>query len=208
MIAKRSVAASESGKRALPELHRVHRRDRKTERLQLVGGLADGDRAVLQPFEERALRLQRNAVDLIEQDDLARGERTELGHELAGGRVDHLKADDLGRLQVGAALEAGELRVADRGQDDAEKRLPDARDAAQQQVAGIDLPLLILVIRGRNLREQDNVRERLLGVVADQGIARFRDDFPVQIDRLLQLRVHDPRIIPRHLETGSMRREP
>ena len=103
MIAKRSVAASDSGKRALPELHRVHRRDREAERRQLVGRLADGDGAVLQALEKRALRLERDAVDLVEQDDLGLGERTELGDQLAGRRVDHLKADDLGRLQVGAA---------------------------------------------------------------------------------------------------------
>ena len=69
-------------KRALPELHRVHRRDREAERRQLVGRLADGDLAILQPFEKRALRLQRDAVDLVEQDDFRRGERTELGDEL------------------------------------------------------------------------------------------------------------------------------
>ena len=35
------------GKRALPEFHRVHRRDRKAERGQLVHFLADRNRAVL-----------------------------------------------------------------------------------------------------------------------------------------------------------------
>ena len=59
-------------KRALPQLDRVHRRDREAEGRQLVGGLADGDGAVLQPFEERALRLQRDAVDLVEQDHFGR----------------------------------------------------------------------------------------------------------------------------------------
>ena len=135
MIAKRSAAASDSGKRALAELDRVHRRDREAERRQLVGHLADGDRAILQPLEKRALRLERDAVDFVEQNDFGRGERPELGDELAGGRVDHLKADDLGGLQVGAPLEAGELRVADGGEDDAEERLADARHAAQQQIA-------------------------------------------------------------------------
>jgi len=42
MIANRSVAASDSGKRALSELDRVHRRDREAECRQLEGGLADG----------------------------------------------------------------------------------------------------------------------------------------------------------------------
>ena len=39
-------------KRALPELDRVHRRDREAERRQLVGGLADGDGAILQRLRE------------------------------------------------------------------------------------------------------------------------------------------------------------
>jgi hypothetical protein len=94
MIAKRSVAASDRGKGSLSQLHRVHRRDRKTERRHLVGLLADGDRAILQPFEEGALGLQRDAVDLVEQDDFGRRERAELGDELPRRRVDHLKPDD------------------------------------------------------------------------------------------------------------------
>ena len=161
-------------KRALPELHRVHRRDREAERRQLVGGLADRDRAVLQRLEERALRLERDAVDLVEQDHFGLRERAELGHQLAGRRVDHLEADDLGRLQVGASLQADELRVADRGEDDAEERLADARHAAQQQVAGVDLSLLLLVVRGRNLRHQHDVGERLGGVVARPAPCRLR----------------------------------
>ena len=61
--------------RALAELDRVHRRNREAERRQLVGFLADRDRAVLQSFEKRALRLERDAVDLVEQDDFGRGHR-------------------------------------------------------------------------------------------------------------------------------------
>ena len=91
----------------------------------------------------------------------ADGQRTELGDELAGGRVDHLEADDLGGLQVGAALDARELGVADRRENDAEEGLADAGHAAQQQVAGVDLPLLLLVVGGRNLRQQHDVGERL-----------------------------------------------
>ena len=91
----------------------------------------------------------------------ADGERTELGDQLAGRRVDHLEADDFGRLQVGAALDARELGVADRGEDHAEERLADARHAAQQQVAGVDLPLLVLVVGGRNLRQQHDVGQGL-----------------------------------------------
>ena len=178
-------------KRALPELDRVHRRDREAERRQLVGRLADGDGAILQPLEERALRLERDAVDLVEQDDFGRRQRTELGDERAGRRVDHLEADDFGRLQVGAALDARELGVADRGEDDAEERLADAGHAAQQQVAGVDLPLLVLVVGGRNLRQQDDVGERLRGVVTDERLAAFGDDGVVKVDGFFEVRMHD-----------------
>ena len=178
-------------KRALPELDRVHRRDREAERRQLVGGLADGDGAILQPFEERALRLERDAVDLVEQDDFGRGQRAELGDERAGRRVDHLEADDLGRLQVGAALDARELRVADRREDHAEERLADAGHAAQQQVAGVDLALLVLVVGRRNLRQQHDVGERLRRLVADERLAAFRNDRVVKFDGFFEVRVHD-----------------
>ena len=121
-------------KRALPQLDRVHRGDGEAERRQIVGRLADGDLAILQALEERALRFQRDAVDFVEQDDFGRRQRAELGDERAGRRVDHLEPDDLGGLQVGAALNARELRVADGRDDDAEKRLADAR--ARRAAAG------------------------------------------------------------------------
>ena len=141
-------------------------------------------------FEERALRLQRDAVDLVEQDHFGRRHRTELGDQLAGRRIDHLEADHLGRLQVGAALEARELGVADRREDHAEERLADARHAAQQQVAGVDLPLLALVVGGRNFRQQHDVGERLGGVVADERLAALGDDGVVKIDGFLEVWVH------------------
>jgi hypothetical protein len=188
MIAKRSVRQRE---RALPELDRVHRRDREAEGGQLVGRVADGDRAVLQPLEKRALRFQRDAVDLVEQDHLARGERSELGHQLAGRRVDHLKADDFGRLQVGAALQTHELRVADRGEDDAEERLADAGDAAQQEVAGVDLAVLLLVVGRRNFRQEDHVGERFRRIVADERLAAFGDNHVVKRDGLFEVWMHE-----------------
>jgi len=105
-------------------------------------------------------------------------------------RVDHLETDHLGGLQVGASLKAGELRVADGGDDDAEKGLAHARNAAEQQVAGIDLPFLVLVVGRRNLRQQHDIGERLLGLVADQGLAGLGDDRVVQVDGFLELRMH------------------
>ncbi len=161
---------------ALSQLDRVHGGDGETEGGQFVGGLADRDRAILQAFEEGALRFERDAVDLVEQDDFGRGQRAELGDELAGGRVDHLEADHLGRLQVGAALDAGELGVRDGRQDHAEESLAYARDAPDEQVAGVDLPVLLLVVGGRDLRQQHDVGQGLGRFVADQGLAPFGQD--------------------------------
>jgi hypothetical protein len=146
---------------------------------------ADRDRAILQPFQERALRLERDAVDLVEQNDFGGRERAELRHQLAGGRVDHLEPDDLGRLQVGAPLQPHELRIADRRQDDAEKRLTDAGHAAQEQVAGVHLALLLLVVRGWDLRHQDDVGERFRSVVANERFPAFGDDLLVKCNSFL-----------------------
>ena len=172
-------------KRALSELDRVHRGDREAEGRQLVGGFADRDGAVLQALEKRALRLQRDAVDLVEQDDFRRRERAELGDELAGRRVDHLESDHFGRLQVGAALEPRELRAADRGEDDAEEGLADARHAAQEQISGVHLTLVVLVVGGRNFGQQHDVGEGFLGFVADQRVAGLGNDRFVQVDGFL-----------------------
>ena len=171
------------GERALSELDRVHRRDREVERRQLVGLLADGHGAILQAFEERALRLERDAVDLVEQDDFRFGERAHFGGQRPGRGIDHLEADDFGRLQVGASLDARELGVADRREDHAEERLADARHAAQQQVAGVDLPLLLLVVSGRNLRQEHDVGQDLGLGITDEGLAAFRENGFVEGDR-------------------------
>src|SRR5262249_53684241 len=153
-----------------------------TERRQLVSGFPYGDGAILESFEKCALRLERNAIDFIEQDDLCRGQRTEFRDELARRRIDHLKTDDFCRLQVRTSLETRELRVTDRGQNDAEERLSHARHAAQQEVAGVDLTLLVLVVSRRNLREQDDVCERFGGVVTDERLAAFFNNGVVELD--------------------------
>ena len=178
------------GEGALAELDGVHGGDGEAERGQLVGLLADGDRAVLQALEERALRLEGDAVDLVEQDHLGRGEGAELGHEVAGRGVDHLEPDDLGRLQVGAALQAREPGPADGGEDDPEEGLADAGHPAQQQVPGVHLPPLLLVVGGGDLGQQHHVGEGLLALVADEGLAPLGDDGVVEVDGVLQVGVH------------------
>ena len=190
IMAKRSVAASESGNVPWPSSTGFIVAMAKLNAGQLVGFLADRDGPVLQALEERALGLERDAVDFVEQDDFGRGQRPELGDQLAGRRVDHLKADDFGRLQVGPALDPGELGVADGGENHAEEGLADARNAPQEQVAGVHLPVLLLVVGRRNFREQDDVGEGFCRVVADKGLAALGNDGFMKVDGLLEIRVH------------------
>ena len=75
------------------------------------------------------------------------------------------------------------------------KVLPTPGTPRKQQVAGVDLPLLVLVVGRRNLGEQDDVRERLGGVVTDERLAAFRDDGLVELDGFLEVRMHDKRQI-------------
>src|SRR5262245_9657044 len=78
-------------KGALAQLGWIHRGDGEAERRQFVGELADRDRTLLKPFEERTLRLERDTVNLVEQDDFRGGQRAKLGDEGTGRRIDHLK---------------------------------------------------------------------------------------------------------------------
>jgi len=120
-------------------------------------------------------------------------QRTEFGHQFAGGRIDHLEADDFGRLQVRAPLNAHEFGVADRREDDAEERLADARDA--RATAG--LPALtwrcsFIVVRGRDLRHQHDVWRALLAVCRSRR-APFRlprRSISWKPDGLFEVRMH------------------
>jgi hypothetical protein len=69
------------------------------------------------------------------------------------------------------------------------------RHAAQQQVAGVDLALLLLVVRGRNFRQQHDVCQRFGGFVADERLAAFGDDRLVEADSLFEVCVHGERYL-------------
>ena len=190
ITAKRSVAASDNGNVPCPSSTGFMVAMAKLNAGQVVGGLADGDRPVLQAFEERALRLQRDTVDLVEQDDFGRRKRPELGHQLASRRIDHLEADDFGRLEIGASLDAREPGVADRRENHAEERLANAGHASQQKVAGVDLPLFVLVVGGRDFRQQHDVGEGLGGFVSDKRLAAFSNDGFVKGYGFFEVRMH------------------
>ena len=93
----------------------------------------------------------------------------------------------LGRLQVGPSLQPREFRIADRGENHPEEGLPDPWHPSQQQVARVDLPRLILVVRGRDFRQQDDISQSFLGLVADQRLAAFLDNRLMKLDRFLKV---------------------
>src|SRR5262249_5266721 len=66
----------------------------------------------------------------------------------------------------------------------------DAWHPAQQEITGIDLPVLLFVISGRNFGEQHDVGERLGGVVPDERFAAFRNDGVVEVNRFREVPVH------------------
>ena len=95
------------------------------------------DRAFLHRFEHGRLRLGRGPVDFVGQADL-REDRPALKLEepLAVGRFhDHVRAEDVGRHQVGRELDAREVQVERLGQRAHQQRLAQAGHAFQQAMA-------------------------------------------------------------------------
>ena len=96
------------------------------------------DLALLHRLQHRGLRLRRRPVDLVRQDDVGEdraGQKLELA--LVGGRVgiDHLRAGDVARHQVGRELDPLEGEVEGFGQARNEERLGQTRHAHQERMA-------------------------------------------------------------------------
>ena len=116
-------------------------------------GLAvDGDLLLGHRLEQRGLRLRHRAVDLVDEDDV-REDRAGPELEVALALVEDREAGDVGRLQVGRALDAGGVRALDRLRDRAgEHRLRGARHVLEQRVAAAherrddELDLLALAV--------------------------------------------------------------
>ena len=98
--------------------------------------LGDRDEPLLHRLEQGGLELRRRAVDLV-QHHRVREQRARIEHVRPERRVvgADLDADDVGRHQVGGALDA-RVVAADGARDDArQRRLADAGDVLDQQVA-------------------------------------------------------------------------
>ncbi len=87
----------------------------------------------LHRLEQRRLRLRWRAVDFIRQQDVAENRS---GQKFEGLRVglENVRADQVGRHQVGRELDAPETHVQGRRQRAREERLGQARHALQDHV--------------------------------------------------------------------------
>jgi len=116
---------------------RVLRGQDEERQLQLVNGLGHRHAALGHGFEHGRLRLGRSAVDLVGQDHVAE-DRALLELELLAAAAvvhDDVRADDVGRHQVGGELNAAEMQVQGLAQGADEHGLADAGYALQQRVA-------------------------------------------------------------------------
>ena len=116
-------------------LERVLRGEHEERLLELVGLLRDGDRRLAHRLEQRGLRLRRRAVDLVGEDDV-REDRALRELELLHAALldDHVRADDVGRHEVGRELHARERGVDGLRERADEHRLAEAGHAFQQRV--------------------------------------------------------------------------
>ncbi len=156
------------------ELDRVLGRQQQ-ERLRHRPGVAvDGDLPLRHRLEQRRLRLRHRAVDLVDEDDVGE-DRAGAELEVPLALVEDREAGDVGRLQVGRALDARRLDAVDRLRDRArENRLRGAGDVFEQDVASAqerrqdELDPVALAVHDRldvveePLRERDRPRERIV----------------------------------------------
>ena len=120
-------------------LDRVLRGQHEERLRQRVLLLGDGDAVLLHRLEQRRLRLGRGAVDLVGQHEVAE-DRSLLEAEapLAALLHDDVRAEDVGRHQVGRELDAREVQVERLGQRAHQQRLAQAGHAFEQRVPAGD----------------------------------------------------------------------
>ena len=112
--------------------------------------------ALLHRFEQRALRLRRRAVDLVGEHDRVE-DRSRVEAERLRALVEDRHAEHVGRQQVARELDARVLEAERRRERLRERRLADARNVLDQQVAA---------------GEQAGEREPQRLVLADDDAAR------------------------------------
>ena len=115
-------------------LDRVLGREDQERPRQLVRRGVDGDVALLHALEQAGLRLRRGAVDLVDDHDVGE-DRARAELEACFALVVDLRADDVGRQQVGGALHARERAVDRPRQRPGQGGLADAGVILDEDVA-------------------------------------------------------------------------
>ena len=115
---------------------RVLRGQHEERRGQAVRFAGDGDRVLLHRFEQGGLGLGRGAVDFVGQQDVGEDRAAlKLEHFPAVGRLNHdVRADEVGRHQVGRELDAAKIQMQCVGQRADDQRLAEAGNAFEQHV--------------------------------------------------------------------------
>src|SRR5438105_5186278 len=139
----------------------ILRRDDHEGRLEVIPLPVHGDAAFGHRFQQRGLRTRRGAVDLIGEHRL-RENRPGTELEFRCFLVEHRDAGDIGRQQIGRALNALERAADALGERAGEHRLGDAGHVFQQNVAFAEI---------RNERQRD------LLPLADDHLLYVRNDF-------------------------------
>src|SRR3954447_2907446 len=114
-------------------LDRVLRGEDEERAGELVRVDVDGHHPLLHALEQAGLGLRRGAVDLVDDHDV-REDRARAELEALLALVVDAGADDVGRQQVGGALDARELRVDRLRQRACERGLADARIVLDEDV--------------------------------------------------------------------------
>ena len=146
-------------------LDRVLRREQQERVGQRVRDAVDRRLTLAHRLEERGLRLRHRAVDLVDEQDV-REHRSRPELELARLLVEDREPGDVGRLDVGRALDAPDGRAADRaGNRPGQHRLRRAGDVLEEDVPSgrergeHELDLLGLALDdGLDVREQPRER--------------------------------------------------
>src|SRR5262249_8484070 len=99
-----------------------------------MGGSVDSDLAFFHGLQQGGLRAWRHTVDLVSQQHVGE-ERPAMQRERAGGKVEHIAADNVGRHEIRSALDAAKFQMEEPSKTLDDERLRNTRYTFQQGMA-------------------------------------------------------------------------
>ena len=132
---------------------------------------ADRDLLLLHRLEQGGLDLGRRAIDFVRQHEI-REQRALLGIELLRALVEHHRADDVGRQQVGRELNAREADAQTLRDRLHGERLGESRHPLEQNVAAGEQPDQQAL--NHDLLAHDALRDFTRDRLREHGVAGFR----------------------------------